>query len=300
MRSAFFISFTFFANTLCGQQPGRPIQNGALPAVSPDGKRVAFISNRDGTSDVYVAEVDGGRVTRLTNSPASEGPPRWLADGRVVYSVWANDTARVYATAATGGDAALIATVPQTRGASISPDGKRLLYSAGRMPKSVLTISNIDGTNPRALFSADTSAIVFNAVWSPDGNRIAYARADTLRGPLNVWIADADGSHPKRLTNIPTTEGSPQWPDWSPDGKRLAVQVGKYNRDKPSENTAHIWIVDLNGVATKLAPHDRPFLDETPSWFPDGKRIAIQSDRTGQMEVWIVSIDGKEATQLTK
>jgi hypothetical protein len=59
-------------------------------------------------------------------------------------------------------------------------------------------------------------------------------------------------------------------------------------------------VIDVaTGIATKLGPHDRPYLDETPSWV-DSRRIAIQSDRSGRMEIWIVSTDGKEAVQLTK
>jgi Tol biopolymer transport system component len=96
-------------------------------------------------------------------------------------------------------------------------------------------------------------------------------------------------------------EGGPQWPAWSPDGKRLAIQAGNYSRERPAENTAHIWVIDLaTGAKTKLAAHARPYLDETPSWLPDGKRIAFQSDRTGRMEVWIMNADGTGAVQVTR
>ena len=66
------------------------------------------------------------------------------------------------------------------------------------------------------------------------------------------------------------------------------------------ESTAHLWLVDPStGQATKLAPHTALSLDETPSWFPNGKRIAFQSNRTGVMEVWTMSADGRDARQLT-
>ena len=82
---------------------------------------------------------------------------------------------------------------------------------------------------------------------------------------------------------------------------RLAIQSGKYNRNAPAENTAHIWIIDLkSGAATRLSTHTTPYLDETPSWFPDGKRIAFQSDRSGRMEVWVMNSDGSGARQITK
>jgi Tol biopolymer transport system component len=300
MRPAFvLLAALAFAAPAIAQQTPRPINNGGLPSVSPDGKRIAFMSNRDGTYDIYVIEVEGGRVTRLTNTPENEGVPRWLSNGKVVYSTWASDTTRVYSVNADGTGATPMATIPQTRGPFVSPDGKKLLYALGRFPRTVLTESNIDGSGARRVF-ADTTGLVFSARWSPDANRIAYTRADTMRGPLNVWVANADGSNARRITNLPDAEGSPEWPDWSPDGRLVAVQVGKYNRTAPNETTAHVWIIDPNGTARKLAPHDAPYLDETPSWFPDGKRLAIQSNRTGRMEIWIVTADGKSATQLTR
>jgi TolB protein len=112
---------------------------------------------------------------------------------------------------------------------------------------------------------------------------------------------NADGSGARQLTRFSATDGSPQWPAWSPDGSRLAIQSGNYNRQNPSENTAHVWLIDVKGgAATRLNPHNRPYLDETPSWFPDGKRIAFQSDRSGRMEVWVMNADGSGATQVTK
>jgi Tol biopolymer transport system component len=118
---------------------------------------------------------------------------------------------------------------------------------------------------------------------------------------MQVSLIKADGTGAQQLTRIDAAaDGSPQWPAWSADGHRLAVQVGKYNPQARAENTAHIWVIDLpSGAATKLAPHDRPYLDETPSWFPDG-RIAFQSDRTGRMEVWVMNADGTGVRQVTR
>jgi TolB protein len=98
------------------------------------------------------------------------------------------------------------------------------------------------------------------------------------------------------VTSMPREEGSAQVPAWSPDGKRLAIQVS----NGPSK-LAHIWVVDLaSGAAVKLGSHDQPYLDEVPSWSPDGQWIAFQSDRTGRMEVWLMRADGSEPRQITK
>ena len=280
------------------QQPPRPVLNGAVPAVSPDGKHVAFGSNRGGAYDLYVISADGSGLTQLTRSTGYESPPAWTADGEhVVFSRFANDTSRVYAVGLTGGEAGAVGIAPSARMPALSPDGTKLLYGRGAYPKMRLTVAALDGSAPRAL--SDTSDMVFGGVWSPDGQRIAYTRADTARR-MQMWIMNADGTGARQLTNIPADEGHPQWPSWTPDGRRLAIQVGKYNPQARTENTAHIWVVDVaTGKATKLAAHDRPYLDETPSWFPDGDRIAFQSDRTGKMEVWVMNADGTGARQLT-
>ena len=54
-----------------------------------------------------------------------------------------------------------------------------------------------------------------------------------------------------------------------------------------------------SGATRKLASHTEAYLDETPSWFPDGKRLAFQSNRTGRMEVWVMNADGSAARQLS-
>jgi TolB protein len=55
-----------------------------------------------------------------------------------------------------------------------------------------------------------------------------------------------------------------------------------------------------SGAATKLGAHDTPYHDEVPAWFPDGKRIAFQSDRTGRVEVWVMGVDGGGQRQVTR
>jgi len=62
-----------------------------------------------------------------------------------------------------------------------------------------------------------------------------------------------------------------------------------------------VWVIDAAGGQTrKLAAHTALYLDETPAWFPDSKRLAFQSDRSGRMEVWVMNADGTGARQITK
>jgi len=293
-----FFALTIFAPALlCAQQPNRPVINGGLPSVSPTGEAIAFMSNRWGTYDVYVTSPDGGELIRLTNDAANESAPFWTRDDRVVFSVWADNASTVYSA---GARATTPTVIGKATGRSpiIAPDGKKLIYSSGQFPSMQLEEAALDGSSVRQLTKAPSPQ--FNAVYSPDQSQIAFARADSTR-QLQVWVMNADGTGERQLTRFAADDGSPQWPSWSPDGARLAIQSGKYNRNTPAENTAHIWLVDVqSGAVTRLNPHTTPYLDETPSWFPDGKRIAFQSDRSGRMEVWVMNADGTGAKQVTK
>jgi TolB protein len=84
-------------------------------------------------------------------------------------------------------------------------------------------------------------------------------------------------------------------PAWSPDGRRLAVQVNNHDT-----HSSAIWIVNVTtGEIRVLSRPGATDLDETPSWFPDGTRLAFQSNRSGTMEVWVMNADGSNPRQLT-
>ena len=287
----------FITPLVAAQQPAGPVMNGGLPSVSPRGDAIAFISNRDGTHDVYVTSPDGAQLMRITNSAARESAPFWTNDARVVFSVWAENASTIYAASSGAPQPAVIGKF-ESRNLVVAPDGKSVLFGRGQYPALQLVSAALDGSNVREL--TKTPSAMFNTVYSPDQKLIAFARADSTR-QLQIWVMNADGSGERQLTHFKAEDGSPQWPAWSPDGTRLAVQSGKYSREKPAENTAHIWLVDVrSGVPTRLNAHEKAYLDETPSWFPDGKRIAFQSDRSGRMEIWVMNADGSGAVQVTR
>jgi thiosulfate/3-mercaptopyruvate sulfurtransferase len=270
---------------------------GGLPAVSPDGQFVAYNALRDGKqADTYVIRADGTGERRLTDTPQWEAAPQWLGRN-VVTGVVVQDTSRLFTASPDEPTVTPLARVPG-REARVSPDGKRLLYVFGSWPKSQLVVANLDGAGARAITDEDHAA--FNPAWSPDGRRVAYTVADMSTHAIQVAVVDADGKNQRQLTHFADEDGGPQWAAWSPDGKRIAIQSGKYSREKPETNTSYIWIISLaDNSLKKLNAHDRPYLDETPSWFPDGKRIAFQSDRSGVMQIWLMNDDGTGARQLT-
>jgi Tol biopolymer transport system component len=177
----------------------------------------------------------------------------------------------------------------------MTADMKGLYASSGKWPN--LGLVHIPLGTHQVHHITERPGAYFNIAIGPD-ERLAFTHADS-GVHMQVWTIKSGELQP--ITHIAAEEGSPQWPSWSPDGKSVAVQVGKYDQKNPASNTSHVWLVDAGtGAARKLAPHDRAYLDETPAYFPDGKRIAFQSDRTGRMEIWLMNVDGTDARQVTK
>ena len=271
-----------------------PITNGAQPIVSPDGKLIAFLSDRDGTEDLFVISADGSGERRLTNSKEKETSLQWSADGKhIVFSVLTNDLSRLYAIDPDGKNQREIASFPG-RAPTLAPNEQRVVFMAGTWTATKLMVSALDGSNAKQI--NDGATIAWNNHWSPDGTQIAFTGRNDPKGELAVYVMNADGSQRRQVTHIAAEEGGAQWPVWSPTGQELAVQVNS----RTQKGSAHIWIVNVStGAAHKLAAHDQAYLDETPSWFPDGRRIAFQSNRTGRMEVWLMKSDGSAQRQVT-
>ncbi len=282
--------------TMSGAQPTpvKTVRTSGAPCVAPDGGTIAFTSTVDGKDDLFLIPAAGGTATRLTDSPEHEAVAGWTRGGaRLVYSVFASDTSSVFAVAPDGSERKLLARV-SGRSPALSPDGTRLVSMGGTWTATRLLLSTLDGAPPRLINGG--FSIAWNSRWSPDGKQIAYTSRKDSASELAVYVMDADGSNVRQVTRIAAEEGGAQCPSWSADGRRLAVQVNSRKR----KGAAHIWIVDVRtGDARKLAPHDENYLDETPSWFPDGTHIAFQSNRTGAMEVWVMNADGTGARQLT-
>jgi Tol biopolymer transport system component len=290
------------AAALASAQTQPVVSHGAQPVVSPDGSHIAFLSNRGGADELFVIAADGTGETQLTFTSDEVGNPAWTADGKqILFAIFAKEISHLYSIDPDGKNLRDIASV-LGRAPTLSPDGKKLLYMSGTWTATRLMVSQLSGSNARQI--TDGSSIAWNNHWSPDGKRIAFTSRNDPNGELAIFVTNADGTHRRQLSHFAPGSGNAQWPVWSPDGRQLAIQV-----NGPKKNDAHIWILDAaTGDARKLAAHaletlpdgGQPHLDETPSWFPDGQRLAFQSNRTGRMEVWVMNADGTAPHQITR
>jgi polyisoprenoid-binding protein YceI len=154
------------------------------------------------------------------------------------------------------------------RGGGRLPDGGgRLLFTAitDEDEEHMFTIG-AHGRGLRRVGSDDANEL--DPTWSPDGRRIAYARAEPYQfsPPPSVHLARPDGSGRRDLT---PGQLSIQ-PDWSPDGRRIAVTVSG------AMESTEISIVGPDGSPVKLLG-DTPTSDSEPRWSPDGRRLAVSA-----------------------
>lgn len=273
----------------CHAVAQQQVHGGELPSVSPDGRLIAYLSDRTGTDEIYVIAADGGTERQLTHGGA--GRPWWSPNGKsILFAGLGADSGRVTAMALDGSARRLIATVPG-RSPVLSPDGKLVAFLRGPWTATETVVAGVDGSAPHSV-AGGHGTTAWNGVWSPDGRRLAYSYGDSSRH-LQVHVVNTDGSGDRAVTHALAADGSAQMPAWSADGKQLAIQVS-------NPKVAHVWIVDLDsGQATRLAAHAEPILDEVPAWFPDRKHFAFQSTRSGRTEIWVMNADGSGLRQVT-
>jgi hypothetical protein len=144
------------------------------PAISPDGKLVAYTSNRADPDhfDIWVQPIDGGGAIRLTDDPANHWSPTFLPDGSQIGFRSDRDKGGIYLVPTLGGEAREL--VPQGKAPRFSPYGQWLIYSTGQeiQINGELFIQALSGGPPAQIGKG--TMVCHQAVWSPDGRRILF------------------------------------------------------------------------------------------------------------------------------
>ena len=270
-------------------------------ALSPDGKTIAF--NREG--QIVLMPSAGGWPVTLTSSAGGKSGLSWSPDGKFIAFA---SQGSIWTVAVTGGQPRrLTRSLPgegdprqsSDRDPHWSPKGGWILFETGRRGHGDLAVVSEDGLSENIL--TRTRADASGGAWSPDGERIAYTeRAPSyFSGKLNVVRFDPQSGRaqePLTLYTSPNDRGggwSIRRPHWSPDGRLLAVVL----QDSGWDN---VYLIPTAGGAPKpLTRGEQEDLD--PAFSPDGKSIAIVSNRRAPEEshIWIVPIDGSQARPLT-
>jgi Tol biopolymer transport system component len=209
------------------------------PALSPDGKRIAFSTDRDGNREIYAMNADGSDPVNLTRNPAQDMEPAWSPDGKFIAFVSTRDgNFEIYVMDANGRhQTPLTHDVAKELSPTWSPDGTRIAFSKETGPRETqLFVMNADGSGPTQITSQRSN---FSPAWSPDGEWIACV--SNRDGDRNIYLIRPDGKgEPAKLTSKASADYGPAW---APDSKWLAFVSDR-------SGTKDIWLMDA--VAQKV------------------------------------------------
>ena len=246
------------------------------PNLSPDGRRIAFSSNRSGSFDIWLMDTYGRKLVRLTSMPGDEVGPRWSPDGKEIAflsverqtGIWVMNLVSLRARQ-------LIEATEVQNDFEWSPNSLMLVYeskTAGNW-----TISTVDAFGHRTQLTAPDCSSKYPS-WSPDGRQIVFS-SNRLSRNYEIWILNTDGNGLKQLT---TASGFSIKPRINPlDGRVLFLS----NRS----NYWDLWVMNADGTnqSQVLTPYGeetmgwRPAvgMDSDLGWSPDGLRMIFSSTR---------------------
>ncbi|MGH2375576.1 MAG: hypothetical protein ACREJ4_00360 [Candidatus Methylomirabilaceae bacterium] len=242
-------------------------------ALSPDGKKIVFDSNRlraEGEalniSDLFVMNTDGTEQTHLIRGSSAT----WSPDGKnIAFHASASGT-----------------------GQPIKPDPGAATFD------SDIFIANVDdlleGVAEPKNITNSPAAIDDDVDWSPDGQKLVFTSHAVTDNHLNsitaeVYVISADGTGLTRLTFNVEEERAPAW---SPDGTRIVFMCRRGGSD------FELCVMNADGTG-QVQLTDNTVLDATPSWSPDGGKIVFHRPVSGRLQLWLMNPDGTGQVQLT-
>jgi TolB protein len=305
------------------------------PALSPDGKLIAWVAHDRGKVDLFVTQVAGGARLRLTDDEAREAAPDFSPDGnRIAFGRFSpgGEQPEVCVISALGGEA-----VPVVRDATRprwSPDGACLAFVRPRSgtPSSVATVA-ADGSDPREVLAGEPLYWALRDLsWAPDGRSLVVARS-TGGQATELWLVPIGGGAARQVWDDPPGVFS-TFPEFTSDGRGLVhvsnrggssnvwyrplsggepVQLtsGPGPDEAPSvagsgavafvsvRERLGLLLHDLaTGASKEIATHSSPMW--APVLSPDGTEVAYsRAEADGSWHVWTVPVAGGEPRRLT-
>ena len=270
-----------------------------LPAWSPDGRMLAFLSDRGGAPQIYILSLLGGEARQVSNLSQGVTEYSWRPDGKALLaaSPWkAEDDQH----APEHSDVAAVYT-------RLDEQWDGLGYKFGR--RQQLWLIPLEGQAARLTSEA---VDLVQPCWSPDGQEIVFCanrRPDPdLSASMALWVLNLASGQMRRLT---PEDGLAQMPSWSPDGHTIAYY---YTSDQTEAGNYSPWIVDARGTSAPRPATSTTnnytclevIVDELhftvldqPQWYPDSQSLLITVQERGQVHLYHVDIHNDQVKALT-
>ncbi len=228
----------------------------SVPALSPDGRRVAFESSRSGPSELWLADPDGANAVQITTEGDGFGFPRWSADGeQIAFHSNPEGQAEVYVVSAAGGQIRNVTSHPATDAfPSFSRDGKWMYFSSNRTGPTAIWKQPTAGGPPEQVTS-NPGTVTYESI---DGADLYYSEA--FERPAALWRQPTKGGVPVRVL------------DGLVSGLFAVIERGIYYLDRPAGETR----LQFYDFATRTSRTIAPNLGVTSGGLtasPDGRII---------------------------
>jgi Tol biopolymer transport system component len=256
-----------------------------FPALSPDGKSVAFTADVGGQRQVWVRLLTGGTPLQVTHDDADHQYPRWSPDSSsLIYfspSQEPDGEGKIWQIPALGGTARPL--VSSLGGADLSHDGKHLAYFHSNQGQLELAVADPDGSNAHKVTALPTEYNYSDLRWSPDDQKLGFQRGRTF--DYDVFYVPVEGGSVQAITR----DGSPLTGfAWLPDGSGVVYSSSRgdtvlYLR------TMNLWSVQTGGKNLRQLT-----FGETSYISPDLDRngSVVATRREIQFDIWRYPVDG--------
>ncbi len=290
----------------CGDDPMSQSYT-ASDEILPLSGEIAFSSDKDGDSEIYLMNADGTSLRQLTENEGIDYPSSWSPDGRKLAFV-SDRTGKweIYVMTVDGSDSVIQLTDGQGRNRKPlwSPDGRKIAFYSWSDGDGEIFVMDPDGTNLVQLTDNDINESVYS--WSPDSQKLAFSRTpESIFDPdSEIFVMNADGSNALQLTDNDTFDSSPAW---SPDGRTIAFDSRSTTATWVKTGTdtywrhfdSNIYLMNADGSDVRQLTYDN--VSVGVSWSPDGQFIAYYSRSKNPnfgSEIHVMSANGSKRRTL--
>jgi len=235
------------------------------PALSPDGTRLVFLSERGGVSiDMFLADAVTGEVQRKIVSTT--------LDPHFESLQFANSAGAWH------------------------PDGRRFIFAGVSRGRPVLFVLDVERGKIEREFTVSQVQQVFHPSWSPDGTRLVFSAL--VGGLSDLFILDLASGDVRRLTHDAFADLQPAW---SPDGNNIALVTDRFTTDLATlaHGAYRLALIDPVSGDFRALPSFPGSKHINPQWGPDGTSLYFLSDRNGITNIYRLTMATQEIRQLT-